>query len=234
MAGGDAGPDVLARLRARRRRAWSAPAATPGARGWSACCAASASARSSCERPLRRASRAASSPGRRWRAPLVSRPDVLLLDEPTNHLDLEAVEWLERAIAELGAAVVLVSHDRWFLESRRHRRPRARPRPRRSSGRWATRPSGGSGPSPSTGRAPRPSARRPRSRASSASSPAGAPAPSRGRRPRARSGSTRSSGSRRPRGRPTSRSGSPRSERSGRVVLEVDGLGRRGARAARW
>lgn len=48
---------------------------------------------------------------------LVSRPDVLLLDEPTNHLDLDAVEWLERTIAELGAAVVLVSHDRWFLES---------------------------------------------------------------------------------------------------------------------
>jgi ATP-binding cassette subfamily F protein 3 len=48
---------------------------------------------------------------------LVSRPDVLLLDEPTNHLDLEAVEWLERAIGELGAAVLLVSHDRWFLES---------------------------------------------------------------------------------------------------------------------
>jgi ATP-binding cassette subfamily F protein 3 len=48
---------------------------------------------------------------------LVSQPDVLLLDEPTNHLDIEAVEWLERTIVELGAAVVLVSHDRWFLES---------------------------------------------------------------------------------------------------------------------
>ena len=48
---------------------------------------------------------------------LVSRPDVLLLDEPTNHLDLEAVEWLERTLAELGAAVLLVSHDRWLLES---------------------------------------------------------------------------------------------------------------------
>jgi ATP-binding cassette subfamily F protein 3 len=48
---------------------------------------------------------------------LVSQPDVLLLDEPTNHLDLEAVEWLERAISELGAAIVLVSHDRWLLES---------------------------------------------------------------------------------------------------------------------
>ncbi len=48
---------------------------------------------------------------------LVSRPDVLLLDEPTNHLDLAAVEWLERAIGDLDAAVVLVSHDRWLLES---------------------------------------------------------------------------------------------------------------------
>jgi ATP-binding cassette subfamily F protein 3 len=48
---------------------------------------------------------------------LVSRPDVLLLDEPTNHLDLAAVEWLEKALADLGAAVLLVSHDRWFLES---------------------------------------------------------------------------------------------------------------------
>ncbi len=47
----------------------------------------------------------------------MSQPDVLLLDEPTNHLDLEAVEWLEGAIADLGAAVVLVSHDRWLLES---------------------------------------------------------------------------------------------------------------------
>jgi len=48
---------------------------------------------------------------------LVSRPEVLLLDEPTNHLDIGAVEWLERTIADLGATVLLVSHDRWFLES---------------------------------------------------------------------------------------------------------------------
>ena len=48
---------------------------------------------------------------------LVSRPDVLLLDEPTNHLDLTAVEWLERTIADLGATIIFVSHDRWFLES---------------------------------------------------------------------------------------------------------------------
>jgi ATP-binding cassette subfamily F protein 3 len=48
---------------------------------------------------------------------LVSRPDVLLLDEPTNHLDLQSVEWLESALGEVGATIVLVSHDRWFLES---------------------------------------------------------------------------------------------------------------------
>ncbi len=48
---------------------------------------------------------------------LVSRPDVLLLDEPTNHLDLQSVEWLETAMSEINATIVLVSHDRWFLES---------------------------------------------------------------------------------------------------------------------
>ena len=48
---------------------------------------------------------------------LVARPDILLLDEPTNHLDVQSTEWLEDAIAEMGCAVVLVSHDRYFLES---------------------------------------------------------------------------------------------------------------------
>jgi ATP-binding cassette subfamily F protein uup len=47
---------------------------------------------------------------------LAPRPDVLLLDEPTNHLDLPAIEWLEEALGKLKAAVVLVSHDRRFLE----------------------------------------------------------------------------------------------------------------------
>jgi ATP-binding cassette subfamily F protein 3 len=46
---------------------------------------------------------------------LVARPDILLLDEPTNHLDVPSTEWLEDAIAEMGCAVVLVSHDRYFL-----------------------------------------------------------------------------------------------------------------------
>ncbi|HEX2110029.1 MAG TPA: ABC-F family ATP-binding cassette domain-containing protein [Gaiellaceae bacterium] len=44
-------------------------------------------------------------------------PDLLLLDEPTNHLDVASIEWLERELAGLDAAVVLVAHDRWFLEA---------------------------------------------------------------------------------------------------------------------
>jgi ATP-binding cassette subfamily F protein 3 len=48
---------------------------------------------------------------------LSSNPDILLLDEPTNHLDLASLEWLERELQSLDAAIVLVSHDRWFLES---------------------------------------------------------------------------------------------------------------------
>jgi ATP-binding cassette, subfamily F, member 3 len=48
---------------------------------------------------------------------LAARPDLLLLDEPTNHLDIPSLEWLERYLRDLDAAVVLVAHDRWFLES---------------------------------------------------------------------------------------------------------------------
>jgi ATP-binding cassette, subfamily F, member 3 len=44
-------------------------------------------------------------------------PDLLLLDEPTNHLDVESLEWLERELESLDAGVVLVAHDRWFLEA---------------------------------------------------------------------------------------------------------------------
>ena len=44
-------------------------------------------------------------------------PDLLLLDEPTNHLDVASIEWLERELAALDAAVILVAHDRWFLEA---------------------------------------------------------------------------------------------------------------------
>ncbi len=48
---------------------------------------------------------------------LATRPDLLLLDEPTNHLDIPSLEWLERYLVELDSAVVLVAHDRWFLEA---------------------------------------------------------------------------------------------------------------------
>ena len=48
---------------------------------------------------------------------LAGDPDLLLLDEPTNHLDVERLEWLERTLVDLDAAVILVAHDRWFLEA---------------------------------------------------------------------------------------------------------------------
>ncbi|NLT06458.1 MAG: ABC-F family ATP-binding cassette domain-containing protein [Solirubrobacterales bacterium] len=48
---------------------------------------------------------------------LAGTPDLLLLDEPTNHLDIDSLEWLERYLVDLDAAVVLVAHDRWFLEA---------------------------------------------------------------------------------------------------------------------
>jgi ATP-binding cassette subfamily F protein 3 len=48
---------------------------------------------------------------------LAGGPDLLLLDEPTNHLDIRSLEWLEGYLVELDAAVVLVAHDRWFLEA---------------------------------------------------------------------------------------------------------------------
>ena len=48
---------------------------------------------------------------------LAGDPDMLLLDEPTNHLDVASIEWLERELQSLDAAVILVAHDRWFLES---------------------------------------------------------------------------------------------------------------------
>ena len=48
---------------------------------------------------------------------LASQPDLLLLDEPTNHLDIETIEWLEDLLATIDAAVILVAHDRWFLEA---------------------------------------------------------------------------------------------------------------------
>ena len=48
---------------------------------------------------------------------LAAQPDLLLLDEPTNHLDITSLEWLEGELQQLDAAIVMVAHDRWFLEA---------------------------------------------------------------------------------------------------------------------
>jgi ATP-binding cassette subfamily F protein uup len=48
---------------------------------------------------------------------LVAQPDVLLLDEPTNHLDLDAIDWLQGCCAAGAAALVLITHDRAFLDA---------------------------------------------------------------------------------------------------------------------
>ncbi|MCX8061711.1 MAG: ABC-F family ATP-binding cassette domain-containing protein [Anaerolineales bacterium] len=58
--------------------------------------------------------------GQRTRAALarilISKPDLLVLDEPTNHLDIQAVEWLEGYLSQWDGAVLMVSHDRYFLD----------------------------------------------------------------------------------------------------------------------
>ena len=48
---------------------------------------------------------------------LLQRPDVLLLDEPTNHLDIESIQWLENFLSTRANAVILVSHDRAFIDN---------------------------------------------------------------------------------------------------------------------
>ena len=47
---------------------------------------------------------------------LLQNPDILLLDEPTNHLDLPSIKWLETYLQAFEGAIVIVSHDRYFLD----------------------------------------------------------------------------------------------------------------------
>lgn len=63
---------------------------------------------------------------------LLTRPDVLLLDEPTNHLDIESIQWLEQFLISKANSVVLVSHDRAFIDNVTNRTMRSR------SGRFTT------------------------------------------------------------------------------------------------
>ena len=94
---GDAALPLRARRAARRRRARAA------------------SRRASTRRSRR--CRAASGGGSRSRALLLDDPELLLLDEPTNHLDVEGVDWLARHLAARRGSLLVVTHDRWFLDA---------------------------------------------------------------------------------------------------------------------
>ncbi len=195
MAAGRRGAPGSCGLRARARELWSAPAATSGA-AW-----------------MTRVTRGLGIPDARLADPLtvfsggeltraslaralVARPDVLLLDEPTNHLDVQSTEWLEDAIAEMGCAVVLVSHDRYFLESIATAVLELdRGRSRAVAVRVLAVPQGARARG-SRSRPRRPSGPPPRSPASSDSSSAGAPARARARPSRAQAACIASPGPR--------------------------------------
>jgi ATP-binding cassette subfamily F protein 3 len=115
MADGDAGADVLRRYERAQREFERA-----GGYGWRARLESVARGLGftpeDLNRPLRTFSGGELTRASLTRA-LAAEPDVLLLDEPTNHLDTDAIEWLEEHLDSLDACVLLVSHDRWFLES---------------------------------------------------------------------------------------------------------------------
>src|SRR3954447_9970163 len=115
MAEGDHGPDTLAAYSAAQARLEHA-----GGYGWRDHATSVVRGLGFADDELDRSLRTFSG-GELTRASLARAlagdPDLLLLDEPTNHLDVTSIEWLERELASLDAAVILVAHDRWFLEA---------------------------------------------------------------------------------------------------------------------
>jgi ATP-binding cassette, subfamily F, member 3 len=115
MAGGDHSPATLSRYAAAQGRLEHA-----GGYTWRDRAAAALRGLGFAERDLERPLETFSG-GELTRASLARAlagdPDLLLLDEPTNHLDVENLEWLEQELQSLDAAVILVAHDRWFLEA---------------------------------------------------------------------------------------------------------------------
>jgi ATP-binding cassette, subfamily F, member 3 len=115
MAAGDHGPETLARYSAAQTRLEHA-----GGYGWRENSLSTLRGLGFAEYELDRRLDTFSG-GELTRASLARAlagdPDLLLLDEPTNHLDVERLEWLEKTLVGLDAAVVLVAHDRWFLEA---------------------------------------------------------------------------------------------------------------------
>jgi ATP-binding cassette, subfamily F, member 3 len=115
MAGGDHAPATLSRYSAAQARLEHA-----GGYNWRDRAAAALRGLGFAERELERPLETFSG-GELTRASLARAlagdPDLLLLDEPTNHLDVENLEWLEQELQSLDAAVILVAHDRWFLEA---------------------------------------------------------------------------------------------------------------------
>ena len=100
----------------RRRRGSSTREAGPGAIAQRPLCAGLGFVEDDLDRPLGTFSGGELTRASLARA-LAGSPDLLLLDEPTNHLDVQNLEWLERELETIDAAVILVAHDRWFLEA---------------------------------------------------------------------------------------------------------------------
>ena len=122
----DARPGRRPRPR-RARSARSSSAAAPTTSGWptppTATCSTGCSAASRSPLPAGagHADRAAVSGGERRRIALaktlLGHPELLLLDEPTNHLDVEGVDWLAHHLAARRGSILVVTHDRWFLDA---------------------------------------------------------------------------------------------------------------------